>query len=50
MKRNLLRKTKTTSNGLAKSAALVSGLPPWRRGFDLRPLHVGFVVNKAALW
>ena len=49
MKRNLLREKKTTSNVHVRAAALVSGLPPQRCGFDLRPLHVGFAANKAAL-
>jgi hypothetical protein len=26
-----------------------SGLSPWRPGFDLRPVHVGFGVDKFAL-
>jgi hypothetical protein len=29
---------------------LVAGFPPRWPGFDPRPSHVGFVVNKAALW
>ena len=49
MKQNLLRDTKTTSNGHAKAAALVSGLPQRSCVFDLRPLCVGLLVNKVAL-
>jgi hypothetical protein len=29
--------------------ALVAGLSPRRPGFDLGPVHVGFVVDKVAL-
>jgi len=49
MKRNLLRERKSRSNRHAKSAALVSRLPPQRCGLDFRPIHVGFAVNNVAL-
>jgi hypothetical protein len=50
MKQNLQKERKTpTSNGHAMAATSVSELPPLRSGFDLRPIHVGFVVNKVAL-
>jgi len=35
--------------GKTHADALDAGLPPWRRGFNPRALHVGFLVNKVAL-